>query len=399
MDSIDKEVLSCEVCNLSLDSLENFRKHSLTPEHASKVMKCQATNNATSNQELNTTEYNRESTSEESILPELNDNLSYPSYGSCKVCSKSFSGPEPYKQHLESQAHKKKIALLQNPTPIFLKCDPCNKSFSGQIPYAQHMSSETHKKKLLNIQAEEKYLSVMTPCNSSAGESKVEEKKDEIKPWFCKICNVQCSGRLPYGQHLAGSTHFKKKMRMQSLNDFVEMNGSTTMVQVSNFNDGKDSDNFEKRSQLMNGYHDNGTNQQINNCNDDKLSENVTQVMNNSYQEDNGYDFMFPENFKESVVSTDELPNLVKIIHPDEKIDFDELGKSKEYNPTVTNENENDEAKKIEKNTENDFDGDLKEPEVYQICEICNVSLYDKESVAEHFESKEHVEKKWGLKI
>lgn len=332
-DTVYGQAIRCSVCDLSFNSIETFQNHSVTPEHALKIMLNQAKSTATqssngtiNHHELNAIKGKVESIPGESVLPELNDNKPYLSYGDCKVCQKVFSGPEPYKQHLESQAHKKKVALQQNPTCVEgnLKCEPCNKAFSGPMPYAQHMSSETHKKKLQNIQYEEKYVS-QNSSNSREGENgAVGEKEGENKLWFCTVCNKQCSGLIPYQQHMEGSTHFKNKRRMQIL-----CNGNITQLMSGNcqVDNGKNQNDFVKTDSAMNSMI------QTSNFNEGKISEkseNMFQVVNGNYQKDNGIgqdNSLLPgKNNELKVVSSDELAELIKIIPPDEKINFDEVG-------------------------------------------------------------------------
>lgn len=412
-DSINGEAIKCHVCDLSFNSLVTFQNHSASTEHALKIMLKQAKSSAIqvpngtiNHDELNTIDGKVESTPEQSLLPDLNDNKPYLSYGECKVCKKIFSGPEPYKQHLESQIHKKKVALQQNTTHLEenFKCEPCSKSFSGPVPYTQHMCSETHKKKIQNIQFVEKYLSGNS-SNSQAGETGVGEKEDENnKLWFCNICQIQCSGLIPYQQHMGGSIHFKNEKRMQMLQPISEN------CQVDN---GKNQNNFVKADSVVNSVN---SKIQTNNFNEGKISEkfeNMSQVMNGSNKKDNEVrqdNSLFPEKMNElKVVSSDELGELIKIISPDEEINFDEvdlLKDSSNEKPDIINQSENEnseEFRKIQESNENCYDDRLKkteekkEFEIYQTCKFCNVSLFDKDSAAEHFESKEHFEKRWAL--
>lgn len=411
-DSINGEAIkcyACYVCDLSFNSLEIFQNHSASTEHALKVIQKQAkssvsqgSNGTINHHEVSAINGKVESTPEQSLLPDLNDNKSCLSYGECKVCKKVFSGPEPYKQHLESQTHKKKVALQQNLTLVEenFKCEPCNKSFSGPVPYAQHMSSETHKKKIQNIQIVEKLLS-RNSSNSQTGEIGVGEKEDENKLWFCNICQIQCSGLIPYEQHIGGSIHFKNEKRMQILqslsgncqvdngknqNNVVKADSvMNSKIQTSNFNEGKISEKFENMSQVMNGTNKKG----------------------NEVGQDNS---LFSEKMNElKIVSSDELAELIKIISPDEKINFDEVNLPKDSaneKPDIINQSENENNEELKKNhegNENCYDDSLKKSEekkqfeIYQTCKFCNVSLFDKDSAAEHFESKEHFEKRWAL--
>lgn len=64
----------------------------------------------------------------------------------CKPCDKTFSGPEPYQQHVVSEKHKKKVATpreLSGP----LSCEPCQMTFTGPAPLQQHLASAVHAKR------------------------------------------------------------------------------------------------------------------------------------------------------------------------------------------------------------------------------------------------------------
>lgn len=407
-DSINGDAIKCHVCDLAFNSFEIFQNHSASTEHALKIIEKQAkssviqvSNGTINHHEVSAINGKLESVPEQSLLPDLNDSKPCLSYGECKVCKKNFSGPEPYKQHLESQTHKKKIALQQNLTRIEenFRCEPCNKFCSGPVPYAQHMSSETHKKKVQNIQSMENYLSGNSSY-SQAGETGMGKKEDENKLWFCNVCQIQCSGLIPYQQHVGGSVHFKNEKRVQilqsmsgncqvdngkNLNNFVRADSvMNCKIQTSNFNKGEISEKFETMSQAMNG----------------------SNKKDNEVGQDNS---LFTENRNElKIVSSDELAELIKIISPDEKINFDEVDSLKDSaneKPAIINESENEnneEFRKIQEDNENCYDDSLKkseekkEFEIYQTCKFCNVSLFDKESAIAHFESKEHFEKRWA---
>lgn len=64
----------------------------------------------------------------------------------CDPCGKTFSGPEPYQQHMVSEKHKKKVATpreLLGP----LSCEPCQMTFTRPAPLRDHMASAGHAKR------------------------------------------------------------------------------------------------------------------------------------------------------------------------------------------------------------------------------------------------------------
>lgn len=64
----------------------------------------------------------------------------------CKVCVKVFTGPEPYKQHLVSERHKKRLEMGSAGAGSSLACTACAMVFSGPAPYRDHMASGGHAK-------------------------------------------------------------------------------------------------------------------------------------------------------------------------------------------------------------------------------------------------------------
>ncbi|XP_075528115.1 uncharacterized protein LOC142560144 isoform X3 [Dermacentor variabilis] len=69
----------------------------------------------------------------------------------CTPCGKTFTGPEPYNQHIASEKHKKKIQS----GPVFLSslvCEPCQMSFTGPAPMRDHMASPSHAKAMAKHQ-------------------------------------------------------------------------------------------------------------------------------------------------------------------------------------------------------------------------------------------------------
>ncbi|KAH7971505.1 hypothetical protein HPB49_025151 [Dermacentor silvarum] len=70
----------------------------------------------------------------------------------CSPCGKTFTGPEPYNQHIASEKHKKKIQSGPVPSSS-LVCEPCQMSFTGPAPMRDHMASAGHTKAMAQHQA------------------------------------------------------------------------------------------------------------------------------------------------------------------------------------------------------------------------------------------------------
>ncbi|XP_037511697.1 uncharacterized protein LOC119388114 [Rhipicephalus sanguineus] len=103
----------------------------------------------------------------------------------CTPCGKTFTGPEPYNQHIASEKHKKKIKNGPVP-PSGLVCGPCRMSFSGPAPMRDHMASAGHAKvmemhRALTGQASTVETKTIRLADSSANKSSYLQ---------CQVCNI-----------------------------------------------------------------------------------------------------------------------------------------------------------------------------------------------------------------
>lgn len=57
----------------------------------------------------------------------------------------TFTGPEPYNQHLASERHKRKVRMGSSVVAPEA-CLPCGMTFTGPAPYRDHMASAGHAK-------------------------------------------------------------------------------------------------------------------------------------------------------------------------------------------------------------------------------------------------------------
>uniref|UniRef100_A0A147BE01 C2H2-type domain-containing protein n=1 Tax=Ixodes ricinus TaxID=34613 RepID=A0A147BE01_IXORI len=70
--------------------------------------------------------------------------MSAPAF-SCQACSMTFTGPEPFNQHVASERHKRKVRMGSSVVP-HEACLPCGMTFTGPAPYRDHMASTGHAK-------------------------------------------------------------------------------------------------------------------------------------------------------------------------------------------------------------------------------------------------------------
>lgn len=169
---------------------------------------------------------------------------------SCEVCSIQCSGGESYKQHLQGEKHIKKQQSLvsrQALTKVVEElgstfqaatvdtmdcsltgeyfCEACSKRFSGPVPYKQHLDSENHKKKLnkqylfKEAQSFYKPKSSLSPCDSP-GTCK-EMQYEMSKLLACTVCAVRFSGPESAEEHYNSIKHVKKLRNKQFLENRI----------------------------------------------------------------------------------------------------------------------------------------------------------------------------------
>lgn len=95
-------------------------------------------------------------------------------------------------------------------------CEVCQKQFSGWIPFEEHNQSPAHKravenKRQINTLSE----SLMRNPSPSFDEVKLDEFMitEDKNLYFCKLCQVPCSGKIPALNHCLGKSHRKQKQR------------------------------------------------------------------------------------------------------------------------------------------------------------------------------------------
>ncbi|XP_077499372.1 uncharacterized protein LOC144110392 isoform X3 [Amblyomma americanum] len=132
----------------------------------------------------------------------------------CTPCGKTFSGRDPYRQHLESEKHKKKIQSAS----IFqacLKCEACQMTFTGPIPLEAHLASAGHAKAMAKKQplsglealtSGMKTIALATPQPSTA-------QSGFLQCDICKIPSFPCSKDA--FDHYESAEHRQRKKASQ----------------------------------------------------------------------------------------------------------------------------------------------------------------------------------------
>lgn len=388
---IQPKLMQCTVCSLTFDSLKDFQSHSLSPEHAKNVIEhaengmfktggsginCNTISSSSGESSGNA---NKPLDKSDTLLSDFDNQRMCSAafqYSRCEVCNKLFSGPEPYKQHMNSEPHRKKVDLQKNHPLVdpnqsissLFTCEPCKKVFSGQIPYMQHMTSDIHKKKLQHLEALERFNASKKP--DVVGATDFNFQPATTNPYFCKICNVQCSGIAPYEQHLTGSSHLKNVAKAQYQKSYPAE--PTISAQMEDSSSKPNSDVCDGQS--------------------GKISTS------NQGQE---FDYVLPELAEKlRVLSTDELQDCIKVFEPNDSIDFDQLESKKMQIDSIDdvpgdNQMETKAEHEVVDVPNNPLNETNTESKVFKMCEVCNVPLFSVTDAFGHFESIEHFNKKW----
>ncbi|GFW16794.1 uncharacterized protein TNCV_1551461 [Trichonephila clavipes] len=134
----------------------------------------------------------------------------------CDICKKSFNGIVPFKEHLASEKHKKKLRasklnITENSKAYlkgYIKCFDCNKICNSPITYEHHLQGKIHKKTI------QRKLSVRNnsplPSPNSALQNPMEWNSETLEKYYCDICKKQCVSRTPYELHVLSRAHRKK---------------------------------------------------------------------------------------------------------------------------------------------------------------------------------------------
>lgn len=130
----------------------------------------------------------------------------------CTPCGKTFTGPEPYNQHVASEKHKKKV---QN-GPVFqsaLVCEPCQMSFTGPAPMRDHMASAGHA----NAMARHQVRTVQPSTPEMKSIRLADSGADKISYLQCKTCNIHSfSCAKDAFCHYDSAEHWDRKRAVES---------------------------------------------------------------------------------------------------------------------------------------------------------------------------------------
>ncbi|KAG8179676.1 hypothetical protein JTE90_021273 [Oedothorax gibbosus] len=190
-------------------------------------------------------------------LDEVEDDTIQKPFARCSTCGTTFYGPESYQQHLKGANHKKKLRQLKiietlkkdetaagNDMDVkgTYRCEACSKSFSGPVPYKMHLMSSVHQKELQRVKTEEelKYLF---------------EKEEDSDKLVCKECKKAFPDAFSFKSHIANNSHGKQKVK-ETLFGFVEANPDIVAVKsVQNISDDEEENNLNEKENFRNGHY------------------------------------------------------------------------------------------------------------------------------------------------
>jgi len=183
------EMSGCSLCAVQCAGMEELRAHYLSEAHRQKMT---------------------ESTRHFLVRSDLSPNANY----KCDPCGKRFAGSIPYKQHLESEKHKKKVRVLPQSSPedpitavassmiteasntSFIYCEPCGKKFVGPVPHSQHLISEKHLKRM------REFPSLQSPTTGEQA-----SQPGSSGSFSCPLCNVTFTTEVALREHSATPAH------------------------------------------------------------------------------------------------------------------------------------------------------------------------------------------------
>ncbi|XP_077550127.1 uncharacterized protein LOC144163178 isoform X1 [Haemaphysalis longicornis] len=122
----------------------------------------------------------------------------------CIPCEKVFTGPEPFRLHVASAKHKRKILAGS------FVCEDCRMTFNGPAPLRDHMASERHAKKARVSSASDAVASAQ--CSSDG--AGVVASNGEVG---CPSCNISSFPTLEAAcNHYESEEHRDRKKLMQT---------------------------------------------------------------------------------------------------------------------------------------------------------------------------------------
>ncbi|KAG8192385.1 hypothetical protein JTE90_029110 [Oedothorax gibbosus] len=243
-DDSGDEQLYCDVCDKEMSGYKNYMAHLNGSIHTKNLKQQKLRDKIKVMKGF-----------DEDALDEVEDDTLQKPFARCSTCGTTFYGPESYQQHLKGANHKKKLRQLKiieslkndetaagNDMDVTYRCEACSKSFSGPVPYKMHLMSSVHQKELQRVKTEEELKDLF-------------EKDEDSDKLVCKECKKAFPDAFSFKSHIANNSHGKQKVK-DTLFDFVEANPDIVAVKsVQNVSDDEEDDNPNEKENFKNGQY------------------------------------------------------------------------------------------------------------------------------------------------
>lgn len=211
-ESDDSSDFYCDLCDKPFTGYISYAAHIKGSKHAKNKMKQKLKKKFKDMPEV--LEKEQQSNSDD-------DDIVKKPYAKCSICEKEFSGPEAFKNHVESVKHLKKAKLakisqnmevdkenISDDDEFHHKCDVCQKKFTGLVNFKTHMESAVHRKQMKKKQVAEEVKEFCVNGDSDTG-------------YVCKECKKVFKDPLAFKCHLKNNSHEKQKAK-QALVEFLK---------------------------------------------------------------------------------------------------------------------------------------------------------------------------------
>ncbi|XP_043196757.1 zinc finger RNA-binding protein 2-like isoform X3 [Amphibalanus amphitrite] len=237
----------CQYCRLSCSGREPWRQHENSAKHLKKKAQAEAAGFWSPPSADPVDDRQSPSVASDSAPAAVPQPVDHSFH--CAACSITCYGAEPWRQHTESGRHLKLTAeaarreigggsqaVSDSPqpsgrsTPASLPgrqyyCELCRVGCSGPEPYKQHVQSAKHIKtaaetgqaasqelqRSLSLASSESSFVVLS--DSAAPPSQPSSRSTPAslpgRQYYCELCRVGCSGPEPYKQHVQSAKHIK----------------------------------------------------------------------------------------------------------------------------------------------------------------------------------------------
>ncbi|XP_067127948.1 protein kinase 4-like [Centruroides vittatus] len=142
----------------------------------------------------------------------------------CEICKVDISGIIPFHQHINGSKHKKEVKKAE-----LLKFHSMS-NIEETNSYQQDKIIQESKGISLNTEV----CSMITPPVSNSYPTLSLSNSCAEKSLFCEICNVVCSGIIPFQTHIDSVKHKKKKLMLQKFNPQATQSQDSKAQDLSN---------------------------------------------------------------------------------------------------------------------------------------------------------------------